>query len=72
MKTKNDTFGLKETSLLCDSETKNDRCSPCTALPTQPKNVNDEKFCKYEEIDIEISDNNGSFVTLFYYRRAVE
>ena len=59
MKTGNDIFGLRETSLLCDSETESDHCSPCTALPTQPKNVNDENFCKFEEIDIETSENSG-------------
>ena len=66
IKTGNDMFGLRETSLLCDSETESDHCSPCTALPTQPKTVNKENFCKFEEIDIETSDSSGPLPRRFF------
>ena len=59
-------FGLRETSILCDSETESDHCSPCIALPTQPKTVNKENFCKFEEIDIETSDSSGPLPRRFF------
>ena len=59
-------FGLRETSLLCDSKTESDHCSICTALPTQPKTVNKENFCKFEEIDIETSDSSGPLLRRFF------
>ena len=59
-------FGLRETSLLCDSETESDHCSPCTALPTQPKTVNKENFCKFEEIDIKTSNSSGPLPRRFF------
>ena len=57
---------MRETSLLRDSETESDHCSPCTALPTQPKTVNNENFCKFEEINIEILDNSGPLARHFF------
>ena len=59
MKTGNDMLGLRGTLLLCDSETESDCCSPCIALPTQPKNVNDDTFVNLKKIDIKTSDNSG-------------